>query len=115
MGLIYLTKPATPDELRMMAEAHVSRIKFAVDVERSVAVGGGELHADCEAALLEDGSSQEHVWGAHINLETGEVMCESMINLRPSHGNPSLEVRDKRTRDRVESLIRHFTGEVPRA
>ena len=25
---------------------------------------GGEMHADCEAVLLEDGSRQEDVWGA---------------------------------------------------
>jgi hypothetical protein len=115
MGLIYLTRPATPEELRTMSEAHDSRIKFAVDVERSVAVGGGELHADCEAALLEDGSSQEHIWGAHINLKTGDIMCESMINLRPSHDNPSLEVQDKSTRDRIECLIRYLLGRDPHA
>jgi hypothetical protein len=31
-------------------------IKLAVDLERGILAGGGVLHADCEAVLLEDGS-----------------------------------------------------------
>ena len=38
-------------------------IKLAVDVERNILAGGGEFHADCQEALLEDGSHQENVWG----------------------------------------------------
>jgi len=110
MGLIYLTKPATPEELRMMAEALTTLIKFAVDTKRRIAVGGGELHADCEARLLDKGSCQEDVWAAHIDLETGEVGCESMVNLRPSDGNASLEITDPVLRERVVELVRHFAG-----
>ena len=39
-----------------MMETLGSYIKLAVDIERAVLVGGGELHADCEAVLLERGS-----------------------------------------------------------
>ncbi len=37
-------------------------IKLAVDLERGILSGGGALHADCEAVLLEDGSRQEDIW-----------------------------------------------------
>jgi hypothetical protein len=43
-------------------------IKLAVDVERNILAGGGEYHADCEEALLEDGSRQEDVWGEPIGI-----------------------------------------------
>ena len=33
-------------------------IKLAVDIRRAILAGGGEFHADCETALLEDGSQQ---------------------------------------------------------
>jgi hypothetical protein len=42
-------------------------IKLAVDLERGILAGGGVMHADCEAVLLDDGSSQQYVWGADWN------------------------------------------------
>jgi len=39
-------------------------VKLAVDVRRDVLAGGGELHADCEQVLLEDGRPED-IWGAH--------------------------------------------------
>ena len=53
---LVLHSPATPDQLAQMSEAFgETLIKLAVDVERGILAGGGELHADCEAALLECG------------------------------------------------------------
>ncbi len=46
-----------------MLETLGSYIKLAVDIEREVVAGGGELHADCEQVLLEAGSRQEAIWG----------------------------------------------------
>jgi Protein of unknown function (DUF5674) len=48
-------------------------VKLAVDLERRILAGGGALHADCEAALLEDGSRQEDVWGADWILVSESV------------------------------------------
>lgn len=69
-------------------------IKLAVDVEREILAGGGAMHADCEAMLLEDGSQQEFIWGADWNPETQEVTFESLINIRPRQNNRSLELQD---------------------
>nr|WP_277989900.1 DUF5674 family protein [Phormidium pseudopriestleyi] len=41
-----------------MLETLDDYIKLAVDIERKILAGGGELHADCEAVLLENGSKQ---------------------------------------------------------
>jgi len=41
-------------------------IKAVVDIERGVMAIGGEMHADEEAVLLDDGSREVDLWG--INL-----------------------------------------------
>jgi hypothetical protein len=52
---------ATRQQVEQMLEALDTYIKLAVDVQRGILAGGGVLHADCEAVLLEDGSRQEDV------------------------------------------------------
>ncbi|BAB77114.1 asl7356 (plasmid) [Nostoc sp. PCC 7120 = FACHB-418] len=42
-----------------MLEEEKFYIKLAVDIERRILAGGGEMHYFCEQALLEDGSSQK--------------------------------------------------------
>jgi hypothetical protein len=41
-------------------------VKPVVDVKRSIIAIGGELHADAEALLLEQGSDQKNLWGANF-------------------------------------------------
>lgn len=55
-----------------MLEELEDYVKLAVDVEQGVAAGGA-LHADCEAALLANGSKQENVWGADWIPQVREV------------------------------------------
>jgi hypothetical protein len=69
---------------------------------------GGELGADEEAALMEDGSAQEHLWG--INLypaERGDAWIEfdSMINVRPSQWNRSRNVEDGARQDLIRQIV----------
>jgi Protein of unknown function (DUF5674) len=49
-----------------------------------LAVASGELHADCEQVLLEDGSEQAHVWGADWYPLKQSVGDESLINIHTS-------------------------------
>jgi hypothetical protein len=100
-----LTQPATLPQIEEMLETLGSYIKLAVDVEQERVAGGGELHADCEAALLEEGSQQEDVWGADWD-PSGEVRYESLINIRPRQGNRSLEIQSPELRRRVEKIVR---------
>lgn len=62
-----LRAPAVPDQVEEMRQALSPYIKVAVDIERGILAGGGVMHADCEAALLEDGSAQESIWGVDWN------------------------------------------------
>jgi hypothetical protein len=83
-------------------------VKAVVDVSRRVMAVGGELHADDESALLDDGSRQQDVWG--INLYPGEsgpdwIEFDSMINVRPSQRNRSRDVEDEGLRSSIREIV----------
>jgi len=109
MTIEIICRPITRAYLSSLAEAQFGdMVKGVVDVERRVMAIGGELHADEEAALIEDGSAQTHLWG--INLypaERGDTWIEfdSMINVRPSQGNRSRGVDDNALRDRIRQVV----------
>lgn len=78
-----LQEPATPDQITEMLQANLFYIKTVVDIRRQILAGGGEMHSDCEAVLLDNGSRQDDVWGASWNSVSHEIFYESMVNLRP--------------------------------
>jgi len=87
-------------------------VKAVVDVEKEIMAIGGELHADEEALLLEQGSQQKNLLGINFYPEkSGNEWVEfnSMINLRPSQGNKSRGVESielqKKIREIVSKLI----------
>ncbi len=83
-----------------------SYIKLAVDIKREIIAGGGMLHADCEAALLEDGSKQIDIWGADYLPNTEEVRFEALINIRPKQNNLSMVIEDETIRNKVEKIVK---------
>ena len=95
---------ATPEQMKEMLEMLETYVKLAVDIERGVLAGGGAMHADCEALLLEDGSKQEFVWGVDWNPSAQQVTFESLINIRPRQNNPSMEILDPRIREQVTEI-----------
>lgn len=97
---------ASAEEIGEMAQALQTYIKLAVDIRRRVIAGGGALHADCEAALLEDGSQQVDVWGADWIPTSREVQFESLINIRPKQGNRKMTIEDAGIRSMVEQIVR---------
>ena len=102
---------ATAEQVQEMLEALQTDIKLAVDVHRRIVAGGGGMHADCEAALLEDGSEQADVWGADWLPNTKKVRFESMINIRPRQQNRSAYIEDQARRATVEQIVRErFEG-----
>jgi hypothetical protein len=99
---------ATKQQLEEMLEILEDYIKLAVDVQRVIAAGGGELHSDCEAVLLADGSRQEDIWGAGWIPLIQEVRFEAMLNIRPRQNNPSMMLLDPAIRSRVEEIVRNL-------
>jgi hypothetical protein len=104
--LILITKKAEDAILQKAAEDFEGYIKFVVDIRRKVLTVGGKLHADGEQMLLQDGSRQADLWGGGLELETGEVDYDSLINIRVNQGNASREVLDKNVRDQMLSIVR---------
>ena len=103
---------ATKQQMEEMLQVLETYVKLAVDLERGILAGGGALHADCEAALLEDGSRQEDVWGADWIPGAQQVTFESLINIRPRQNNPSLEILDSDVRERVGEIVKPLLGGV---
>ena len=103
-----IKKQATSEQLSEMLESLENYVKLAVDVERKILAGGGILHADCEAVLLEDDSRQEDVWGADWLPFSQEVTFESLINIRPRQNNFGLEIEDENLREKIEKIVRNL-------
>lgn len=95
-----------------MLETLGTYIKLAVDIKRRILAGGGVLHADCESALLEDGSEQEDIWGADWSPYSQQVTFEALINIRPGQDNPSLEILDLMIRRRVAEITHQLLGNI---
>lgn len=108
MGILIVRQQATPSEIAEMRAEFDSFIKLAVDLERKILAAGGELHADCEQALLLDGSKQEDVWGGDWFPDLQEVGFESLINIRPRQGNRSLELESPDLEQRFEAIVRRL-------
>jgi len=112
-----LRGPTSRVHLAALAETQFGdMVKAVVDVRRHVMAIGGELHADEEAALIEDGSVQGNLWG--INLypaEQGDAWIEfdSMINVRPAQGNRSRGVEDAALRARIREIVAAFVAGEP--
>jgi Protein of unknown function (DUF5674) len=108
---ILLRSPATSEQIEQMLEEHKFYIKVAVDIEHWVLVGGGDMHADCEEMLLDDGSRQENIWGAGFMPITRKITYDSIVNLRPRQ-NRSMEILDSNIREAVAQLIIEFIGNI---
>lgn len=105
----------TKAELSEFAHATFKElVKAVVDVEKEYMAVGGDLHADEEAIMLEDGSKQEHLWG--INLypakpETEWIEFDSMINLRPAQENRSRGVENPKIREEIKAIVKKLIHE----
>jgi Protein of unknown function (DUF5674) len=103
---------ATPQQIAEMLESIETYIKLAVDVQRELLAGGGVMHADCESALLDDGSQQEDIWGADWTPASQQVTFESLINIRPRQNNRSLDIEDPTIRGRVTEIAHNLLAGI---
>ena len=103
--LLIIRSKIDPESRNRVAEDLKGYIKVVVDIRRKILSAGGEKHVDGEQLLLKDGSKQEDLWGAGLDLETNEMDFDSMINLRPKQ-NTSREILDANIRQQVETITR---------
>ena len=111
LGMIYiLHSQPTPEQITEMSKEYETMIKIVVDIRRGILAGGGEMHADCEQVLLEDGSEQGDLWGANWYPADQRIEFESLINIRPRLGNRSILIQSEELRKSVESVTREIFG-----
>ncbi len=82
-------------------------------LDQRIERAGGELHADAEQVLLEQGSRPADLWGANYYPGRGREGCiefTSLINIRPARGNRSMEVEDPAVRERIRALTFALVG-----
>jgi len=103
---------ATKKQIDEMLETLGVYIKLAVDIKRGILAGGGALHADCEAVLLEEGSQQDDIWGADWIPFTQQILYEALINIRPKQNNPSMKILDPFIRNRITEIVQSILGGV---
>lgn len=107
--IILINQPISRTKLKEIASQRFGDLaKAVVDISRGIMAIGGDLHADEEAFLLEQGSLQPDLWG--INLYPDLAMPEmvefdSMVNIRPSQNNRSRSVEDKVIQQKILELV----------
>ncbi|HLB48515.1 MAG TPA: DUF5674 family protein [Anaerolineales bacterium] len=112
MPIHLLRERATPQQVQEMLARYETLIKIVVDIRRKMLAGGGEMHADCEAILLDDGSEQDDLWGANWWPKDQRVEFESLINIRPRLNNRSVILQSEELRQPVEAITRQLLGDV---
>jgi len=95
-----------------MLEVYPFMIKIVVDVRRRILTGGGEMHADCEALLLDRGSEQDDLWGANWYPLEQRIEFESLINIRPRLGNRSIVIQSDELRVQVAAVTQEVLGGI---
>lgn len=107
-------QPISLEEIRELAKTRFGdMVKGVIDLRRHVLLLDADLHADQEAELLAEGSTQRDLWGINLYPDLPDddwLEFDSMINLRPSFGNRSRGVDDHATRE----AIRDFVGRLVR-
>lgn len=107
--IVLIEQPTSWDVVRAIAQATFGEMaKAVVDLEGTRLAVGSELHADCEAFLMQCGAKQGNLWGINLypdNLGEDRVEFDSMINIRPAQGNKSRSVEDAGLRQSILEIV----------
>lgn len=103
--IILREKKATKEEIKKMSYEYGSYIKVVVDIDKEIIAGGGGMHYDEEQILLEYGCKQANLWGGGIDLDTGLIDYNSMINVRPNQHNLSRDIESEEIRKTFKAIV----------
>lgn len=105
-----LETPIKKSDLKPIAERLFGNfVKAVVDIEKKIVAVDGEMHADLEQLLLENGSEQKNLWGINFYPDLAReewVEFDSMINVRPAQNNRSRNVDDAETRNKIILVVK---------
>lgn len=117
MEILIVHAPVDASTLESLAkEWHHTLVKGVADIKTGLVALGGEWHIDANNRLIEEGSEQKNLWGFNLYpKEKGDAAIEynSLINIRPTQGNRSMEITSEETRSavrRVAALAVPFLG-----
>lgn len=110
--IITKDSPFTKEEVEKAKEVFGGYIKTVIDIEKKVCSAGANRHFESEKVLLDQGSSQNNIWGGGVDLETREIDFNSFINIRPNDSNTSNEIQDAKIREEYRKLTKFFFKEV---
>lgn len=100
--------PFTTQEIEKLKEEYGDYIKTVIDLEKQICSAGGKMHADNEKELIGGGSLQKNLWGGGTDLIAKMIDFNSLINIRATDNNPSMEILDAERRKKFEELMRYF-------
>ena len=94
---------------RLASEQFGNVIKAVVDIGQGIMAVGGEFHSDIEVLLVEnENSKREDTWGINLypdETEENFVEFDSMINLKPMHGNRTRNVEDEKVQKKIKEIV----------
>lgn len=110
MAIQIIKKSIHIKELKKIAKNQFGDlVKAVVDVEKEIMAIGGELHSDEETLLSEHGSLRENLWGINLYPDRPEeewIEFDSMINIKPQHGNRSRGVDNHHIQEKIKTIIK---------
>src|SRR5258708_36319207 len=105
MPIKIVTDKITKDELQIFAkERFGDMVKVVVDLSQKIMAVGGQMLADDEALLLQEGSKQEELWVINLypDLEGDNfIEFDLMIILRTAQGNNTRGIDDSNVRENI--------------
>lgn len=109
MEIIIVKEKISQDELKKLAQSGFGDIiKGAVDLKEKILALGGELHFDAQERLIESGSESRDIWGFNIYPDyqnDRRIEFISLINIRPSAGNRSMEIQSPEIKTRITKIV----------
>lgn len=108
MPISKISQEPTLTQLASLTKTFPQYIKLVADVQKNILYGGGRLHADMEAILIDSGSRQSDVWGGGVSLTTNLIDCRAIANIRPGLGNPSIEIINPQIRKKFIKLVKLY-------
>ena len=106
--IITVSKPYSAEEIQQLKEQFEVYIKTVIDLEKKICSAGMDRHFEGEQALLEQGSTQNNIWGGGVDLETKEIDFNSFINIRPKDNNTKNEIQSEKIRKKYKELTEYF-------
>ena len=104
-----ISRRISEEEMRsFLGKPFSQMIKFVVDLQRGRIALGGELHADAETLLLQEGSKQSDLWGGNYypsKPPDERIEYTAMINIRTWANNPSMEIQDQNIRSQIRGMV----------